>query len=566
MNGTVTISDNMNIILNDVIINQTNNSLSGAFIIDDGYTVTIYLADGSENDITGSNGFGNDADTLLGAGKAGISVHENSSLIIDSIVLDEGVYSFVNVQGTGKLTAKGGIGSHDLGGDIFSGSGAGIGGRGGYPENEYTKEGAPVGNISIFNGDITAIGGDSTVSHIESGSIKDSVGPGRDIGGGSGGRKNSKSDGGGYGGSVNSITISGGIINATKYGIGGGHGGDKTTGAGGGNGGSGDINISGGIITIGSEYGNLIGGGDGGDSSNGKFGETQGTGGGGSINIGGNAVLFIPADVDPSNLTGVISAGCNGDDGDTQGTVTVIVDGTINTNNIISGDCAVFNANGGMFTDDNLFWSFNLDSSPSLSDATSQMPSVAKPGYTLSGWAESASDSSILPNDTGLSKVVYYAVWTPALSEYTVTWKNDNGVVLKTDIVAYGAFPTYSGETPVKSSDAEFNYVFRGWSPSIDAVAGDVIYTAQYDEIRRSYEVTWQNFDLTELKVDTVLYGTTPVYNGETPVKDSDAEFNYVFRGWSPSIDAVAGDVIYTAQYDEIRRSYEVTWQNFDLT
>ncbi|WP_208107028.1 hypothetical protein, partial [Methanimicrococcus blatticola] len=195
---------------------------------------------------------------------------------------------------------------------------------------------------------------------------------------------------------------------------------------------------------------------------------------------------------------------------------------------------------------------------PVYNGETPVKDSDAEFNYAFRGWSPSI--------DAVAGDVIYTAQYDEIRRSYEVTWQNFDLTELKVDTVLYGTTPVYNGETPVKDSDAEFNYVFCGWSPSIDAVAGDVIYTAQYDEIRRSYEVTWQNFDLTELKVDTVLYGTTPVYNGETPVKDSDAEFNYVFRGWSPSIDAVAGDVIYTAQYDEIRRSYEVTWQNFDLT
>ena len=65
---------------------------------------------------------------------------------------------------------------------------------------------------------------------------------------------------------------------------------------------------------------------------------------------------------------------------------------------------------------------------------------------------------------------------------YTVTWKNWDGTVLKTDTnVANGTTPSYSGATPTKPSDASYNYTFNGWSPAITAVNGaNQTYTAQF--------------------------------------------------------------------------------------
>ena len=54
-------------------------------------------------------------------------------------------------------------------------------------------------------------------------------------------------------------------------------------------------------------------------------------------------------------------------------------------------------------------------------------------------------------------------------------------------------------------------------------------------------------------------YGQTPAYNGETPTKESTAEFDYAFAGWDPEIAIVTGDATYTATYTATRRSYTVT-------
>ena len=131
----------------------------------------------------------------------------------------------------------------------------------------------------------------------------------------------------------------------------------------------------------------------------------------------------------------------------------------------------------------------------------------------------------------------------------TVTWKNDDGTVLKTDTVAYNSTPSYGG-TPTKAGNAQYSYTFSGWSPAVSAVTSDTTYTAQYTQTTNSYTVTWKNADGTVLETDTnVSYGATPTYNGATPTKASDDKYSYTFKEWSPSVSAVSGNVTYTAQF-----------------
>ena len=63
------------------------------------------------------------------------------------------------------------------------------------------------------------------------------------------------------------------------------------------------------------------------------------------------------------------------------------------------------------------------------------------------------------------------------------------------------------------------------------------------------YTVTWKNGDTT-LETDTdVESGTTPTFNGTTPVKAEDDNYTYTFSGWSPAIAPVSADVTYTATF-----------------
>lgn len=67
---------------------------------------------------------------------------------------------------------------------------------------------------------------------------------------------------------------------------------------------------------------------------------------------------------------------------------------------------------------------------------------------------------------------------------YTITWVNDNGDVLETDVdVEKGTTPTYDGETPTKEASGNTKYYFNGWTPEVKEVTGDTTYTATYTEI-----------------------------------------------------------------------------------
>ena len=64
--------------------------------------------------------------------------------------------------------------------------------------------------------------------------------------------------------------------------------------------------------------------------------------------------------------------------------------------------------------------------------------------------------------------------------------------------------------------------------------------------------VTWKNYDGTVLEINgNVPFGTTPVYSGGTPKKAGDAQYKYLFSGWSPEVGAVTGDTTYTAQFEQ---------------
>ena len=167
--------------------------------------------------------------------------------------------------------------------------------------------------------------------------------------------------------------------------------------------------------------------------------------------------------------------------------------------------------------------------------------------YTFTGW------DPVVSAVTG--DITYKAIYTQTVNQYTITWKNWDGTELKTEQVAYGEVPAYTGDKPTREGDAEHTYTFSGWTPEIQTVTGEAEYTAVFTDTINTYTVTWKNWDGTVLETDeNVAYGTMPNYDGATPAKEADAQYTYTFKGWNPEITAVTSDVTYTAVFDETHK------------
>ena len=185
-------------------------------------------------------------------------------------------------------------------------------------------------------------------------------------------------------------------------------------------------------------------------------------------------------------------------------------------------------------------------------------------GYSFTGWntkadgtgVEYADNASINPE----GDLTLYAQWKN--SGLSVTWVNDDGTVLERDEnLSYGELPEYNGEIPSKVADAQYIYIFKGWTPEITEVTQDTVYHAEYTKVTRQYTITWKNED-TILSIEQFPYGKMPVYSGETPTKPANEDYRYVFKGWTPSLTSVTGDAVYTAQFDQVARVFHTV--NFD--
>ena len=185
-----------------------------------------------------------------------------------------------------------------------------------------------------------------------------------------------------------------------------------------------------------------------------------------------------------------------------------------------------------------------------------------KEGYKFVGWDQG------VPLTMPARNITLTARWEKA--KYSISWDmNADGVIDDYDIITvveHGDIPALpESEVPTKKSTAEFSYAFtNSWLPAIKPADSDATYTAQYDAIRRKYTVKFLNYDGTPLQISEIEYGSTPVYSGSTPEKFDDKQYNYTFVGWSPTVETVTKDAIYTATFTESIKKYTVVWKNWD--
>ena len=176
--------------------------------------------------------------------------------------------------------------------------------------------------------------------------------------------------------------------------------------------------------------------------------------------------------------------------------------------------------------------------------------------YTFSGWAPKV--------QSAYSDATYKATYESKVREYTITWEDYDGTVLKEDVLAYGETPSY-GQDPERAGDAQYSYVFAGWVPEVAIVKGSQTYKASYESEINKYKVTWEDFDGTVLLEEEWEYGSTPVYKGEKPKRERDAQYSYTFTGWE-SIDEgpLKKDRVYVAEYNNAVNEYQITWEDYD--
>jgi|GEM_PF-2095505 len=185
---------------------------------------------------------------------------------------------------------------------------------------------------------------------------------------------------------------------------------------------------------------------------------------------------------------------------------------------------------------------------PTHADAAKE--NTAEYTYTFSGWT---------PEVVAVAgDATYKATFTAVKNKYTVIFLNEDGTELQKLDVEYGAMPAYSGTTPKKDGDKTYTYTFSGWTPELVSVTGAATYTATYNKTYVEYTVTFKNEDGSVISTGTYHYGEHVTVPAE-PEKDGNAEYTYVFAGWTPTVSDVIRDATYTATFTAVKNKYTLT-------
>ena len=172
---------------------------------------------------------------------------------------------------------------------------------------------------------------------------------------------------------------------------------------------------------------------------------------------------------------------------------------------------------------------------PSHADPTKA--SSAEYDYTFAGWTPAVVAAT--------DDAEYTATYTSQKRSYTITWLDDDNSVIDTTTVEYGETPTHA--EPAKTSSAEYDYTFAGWTPEVEAVTGEATYKASYTPVKRSYTITWTDDEDNVIDTTTVEYGETPTHADASKPADGCTAYN--FDKWTPDIVPVTGEATYKASF-----------------
>ncbi|HOO23392.1 MAG TPA: InlB B-repeat-containing protein, partial [Clostridia bacterium] len=160
--------------------------------------------------------------------------------------------------------------------------------------------------------------------------------------------------------------------------------------------------------------------------------------------------------------------------------------------------------------------------------------------------------------------LVITAQYTEEERLYEVIFLDGDGKRFDTQYIGYRKAANNPGGIPTKEYLEDKAYRFTGWDKTFDCITENTTVKALFEEIDRYYQVTFANYDGTELKVETVEYLRSATPPDTTPVRDSDPQYEYTFAGWDKDYTRIEGEIIIYATYTASIRYYEVIFLDGD--
>ena len=172
--------------------------------------------------------------------------------------------------------------------------------------------------------------------------------------------------------------------------------------------------------------------------------------------------------------------------------------------------------------------------------------------YYFSGWSLDGSTIIDLYHLPVTEDMELYAVFTEAARrQYTITWKNSDNSVLKTESCYEGEYPVYGYETDPETGDSReavpvdpYGGTFDKWDPEIVPAYADATYKATY-----LYDYQVRFIDGTEILhvVTGVQRNESVSFPGICPRREGKR-----FDCWNPSPDNVTGNMDCYAKYTPV--------------
>jgi hypothetical protein len=186
--------------------------------------------------------------------------------------------------------------------------------------------------------------------------------------------------------------------------------------------------------------------------------------------------------------------------------------------------------------------------------------------YTFSGWSPSLSETPIVAD------TLFTATYDKAINSYTASFYSSDTATtpLYTTKVSYGQLANYAGDTPTKETTAAATYAFAGWDadPTQTPIVKDTRFNATFTGTTRQYQVSfyvsssaWEALYTTKTE-----YGQFASYGGETPTKDGDTQYSYVFAGWDkdPAATKILGSTRFNAVFTRTTNTYTASFFDRD--
>ena len=130
---------------------------------------------------------------------------------------------------------------------------------------------------------------------------------------------------------------------------------------------------------------------------------------------------------------------------------------------------------------------------------------------------------------------------TDYVKSYTVTFVDGDGNTIYVTEVLNNGEAVYVGDTPTKTSTAQYDYEWKGWDRQLKPITANTTITARFDSVLRYYTIRFINSDTLEV-IDSqyLAYGSTPT---KPPIPEG-------YNSFKPSvIEAVTKDFDYYTQY-----------------